>query len=210
MNRRLLILLMVAMLALAGLAQAGTRYNVPVTELSVTLTDENQVPLEFVLLKLMFPEAPNAVATASTNKNGVAVFKNLKLAISGKYYFFAQLAPFVPNQQGFSHGIDTIYISGLKDVDVTKKNSIALIFDSAKYVTVWKTTATYFNYFYIRSAAKPSYFVKFDVDKAASLLYVHAPMNKMYQLITSDSDNMISEQMIWWDYYAVPGLVVTI
>ena len=74
MNRRLLILLMVAMLALAGLAQAGTRYNVPVTELSVTLTDENQVPLEFVLLKLMFPEAPNAVATASTNKNGVAVF----------------------------------------------------------------------------------------------------------------------------------------
>jgi len=35
-------------------------------------------------------------------------------------------------------------------------------------------------------------------------------MNIMYQLITSDSDNMISEQMIWWDYYAVPGLVVTI
>ena len=210
MNKRLLILLMIATLALVSLAEAGTRYNVPVTELSVTLTDENEVPLEFVLLKIMFPDAPNAVATASTDKNGMAIFKNLKLAISGKYYFFAKLAPFVPNQQGFSHGIDTIFISEFKDIDVTKNNAVSLKFDSRKRVTVWKTTATYFNYFYIRSAAIPSYFVKFDVDKAASLLYVHAPMNIMYQLITSDSDNMISEQMIWWDYYAVPGLVVTI
>ena len=91
-----------------------------------------------------------------------------------------------------------------------KNNSIHLQFDSTKKVIIWKTSATYFKYFYIRSVAEPRLFVKFNVDSTSSLLFIYAPMNRMYQIITSDSDEMISEQMIWWDYYAVSDLVVTI
>jgi len=142
---------MTIFLLLTGLSAASARYEVSPVDLSVTLTDEKDVPMDYVRMKLMIPGISNPIATATTMENGVAVFENLKLYQNGRYYFFARMAPYLPYSQDFTGRQDTIFISELKNIDVTKKNAIQLKFDSTKKVIIWKTTATYFKYFYIRS-----------------------------------------------------------
>ena len=210
MGKKLLVIIIALLVLITSISEASGRYEVPPVALSVTLSDENNVPMDYVRVNLMIPSVSGPIATATTMKGGVAVFNNLKLYQSGQYYFFARMAPYLPYSQSFTGRQDTIYISELHNIDVTKNNSIHLQFDSTKKVIIWKTSATYFKYFYIRSVAEPRLFVKFNVDSTSSLLFIYAPMNRMYQIITSDSDEMISEQMIWWDYYAVSDLVVTI
>ena len=189
----------------AGASSSDIEY----TDLSVKFVDENDIPIEFVTLSVYSPGNFVPHGKATTMHDGVAHFDKLQIAMSGQVFFFARMTPYMPENGTLRAGMDTVFISEPKRISVTKPNKFKLVYKNSEKMYLWKLTGTYFENFYIHCAAAPYNFVKFRVSPNSSIIECHMPMNKMYQVISSDSDLLVSDQIIWWSFFATPELIVT-